>query len=457
MPKILFASLLALVALLPLPLAAVFPWSWALMASWVGLMLIFWGGQIAIGKHMAAVHPHRLWWVLTPFFLTILWAVLQTASFMPDAWHHPFWTTSATTLGDVVTGSISINPQQTLEGVIRLLAYGGIFWLALQLGRDEKRAHFAFYAIAIVAGLYAAYGIAVEFTNTHMILWYEKKTYLSSLTSTFVVRNHFASYAGLGLLCTTALLWQKARSAVSGVRHPAERRQLLIEYLAGRSWPLLATWFLLAMALLLTNSRGGFLATILGLMTFFLAIGFGHSTPRRWVAGFAMATLAIGYLFFLLSGEMVSDRIEQTTLTKEGDRLRVYDVTIAAIQDSPLLGTGLGTFKEVFRFHQTENVLNTFHQAHNTYLESALELGVPAASLLTLSVLGGVLLCGVGVVRRRRNAAYSAIGLAASMLVGVHSLFDFPLQIPAIAATYAFILGVACAQSWSSQDITEQP
>ena len=169
-----------------------------------------------------------------------------------------------------------------------------------------------------------------------------------------------------------------------------------------------------------------------------------------------MATVTVGYLFFLLSGEVVSDRLEQTTAAQEGDRLRVYDITITAIQDSPLLGTGLGTFKEVFRFYQTENIINIFHQAHNTYLENALELGIPAASLLILSVFGCVLLCGFGVVRRRRNVAYSAIGLAASMLVGVHSLFDFPLQIPAIAATYAFILGTACAQSWGSQDLTEQ-
>jgi len=452
----LFLLLVALVALAPLPIASVFPWSWALMASWVGLMLIFWGGQIAIGKRGAAVYPHHVWWILAPFFLAILWAFLQMASFMPSAWHHPFWTTSAATLGNVVTGSISINPQQTLEGIVRLLAYGGVFWLALQFGRNERRAHFAFYTIAIVAGLYAAYGIAVEITNDRMILWYEKKTYLWSLTSTFVVRNHFAAYAGLGLLCTTALLWQKARTAISGVRHPKERRRLLLEYFAGRSWPLLAAWFLLAVALLLTQSRGGFLVTILGLMTFFLAIALGHAAPRRWVAGLAMATIATGYLFFLLSGEAVGDRLEQTNLAQE-DRLRVYERTVAAIQDSPLLGTGLGTFKEVFRFYQTEDIGGIFHQAHNTYLENALELGIPAASLLTLSVAGGMLLCGFGVVRRRRNTTYPAIGLAASVLVGVHSLFDFPLQIPAVAATYAFILGIACAQSWSSQAHTERP
>lgn len=426
------------------------------MASLIGVMLVFWGGQVALGKRVAAVHPHRVWWILIPFFLTILWAFLQAAPFMPTAWHHPFWVTSAESLNSTLVSSISINPKQTLEGIVRLLAYGGIFWLALQLGRDEKHAHIAFYTIAIVAGLYAAYGIAVEFTNARMILWYEKKTYLWSLTSTFVVRNHFAAYAGLGLVCTTALLWQKAWTAVSGVRHPQERRRMLIEYLAGRSWPLLAAWFLLAVALLLSHSRGGFLITVVGLMTFFLAIGLSHGTSRRWVAGLAVATVVAGYFFFLLSGKAVGDRLEETNLAQE-DRLRVYERTIAAIQDSPLLGTGLGTFKEVFRFYQTEDLTKIFHHAHNTYLENALELGIPAASLLTLSVAGCMVLCGFGVLQRRRNSTYPAIGLAASALVGSHALFDFSLQIPAVAATYFFVLGIACAQSWSSQDHTERP
>ncbi|KKM69395.1 hypothetical protein LCGC14_1451270, partial [marine sediment metagenome] len=37
------------------------------------------------------------------------------------------------------------------------------------------------------------------------------------------------------------------------------------------------------------------------------------------------------------------------------------------------------------------------------------------------------------------------------VLVGVHSMVDFSLQIPAIGATFALILGIGCAQSWSSR------
>jgi O-antigen ligase len=88
-------------------------------------------------------------------------------------------------------------------------------------------------------------------------------------------------------------------------------------------------------------------------------------------------------------------------------------------------------------------------QAHNTYLENALELGVPAAAVLVLAVASLGVLCAVGVVRRNRDTIYPCVGLAATALVGVHAMVDFTLQTPAVAATYFMVMGAACAQSWS--------
>jgi hypothetical protein len=57
----------------------------------------------------------------------------------------------------------------------------------------------------------------------------------------------------------------------------------------------------------------------------------------------------------------------------------------------------------------------------------------------------------VGLRRRRREAVYSCVGFASTVLVAAHSTVDFSLQIPAVAVTYCLIMGAACAQSWSSQ------
>ena len=171
----------------------------------------------------------------------------------------------------------------------------------------------------------------------------------------------------------------------------------------------------------------------------------------RHAVGVALAVFAIGGAFFFFSGEITAARLAETSLESE-ERASVYSLTLQAIGDSPLLGTGLGTFEQVFRMYRDENVLHVFDKAHNTYLELALELGLPAALLLLASVVALFARCIVGVRTRRRDSIYSCIGIAATVAVATHSLVDFSLQIPAVAATYALLMGAAVGQSWSSYD-----
>ncbi|MEA1938939.1 MAG: O-antigen ligase family protein [Pseudomonadota bacterium] len=132
-------------------------------------------------------------------------------------------------------------------------------------------------------------------------------------------------------------------------------------------------------------------------------------------------------------------------------RANIYATTERAIADAPLLGTGLGTFAPVFRMYRGEDIETRIVNAHNTYLENALELGIPAAAMLTLAVLLVVLICLKGVGARRRNRILPAIGVAASVHVGLHALVDFGLETPAVTWAYAFILGLAAGQSFSSK------
>ncbi len=56
-----------------------------------------------------------------------------------------------------------------------------------------------------------------------------------------------------------------------------------------------------------------------------------------------------------------------------------------------------------------------------------------------------------GVRTREIDAVYPAIALAATAHLAAHAMIDFSAQIPAVAAGWAFLLGLGCAQSWSSQ------
>jgi O-antigen ligase len=75
------------------------------------------------------------------------------------------------------------------------------------------------------------------------------------------------------------------------------------------------------------------------------------------------------------------------------ERLNVYRITADLIRERPLVGTGWGTFDDAFKTARGESVPKFYDKAHNIYLESALELGVPAAALLAASVVAALVLC----------------------------------------------------------------
>ena len=86
-----------------------------------------------------------------------------------------------------------------------------------------------------------------------------------------------------------------------------------------------------------------------------------------------------------------------------------------------------------------------------------MDLGVPAAALLGLSfaVIAGV--CLRGLMVRRRDRLYPALAVASMVLLGAHGLVDFSVQIPAVAATFALLLGLGFAQSWNTRTLDPAP
>lgn len=128
-----------------------------------------------------------------------------------------------------------------------------------------------------------------------------------------------------------------------------------------------------------------------------------------------------------------------------------------AIVQSPWIGTGFGSFPDIFPWFRDGRFINdsVWSQAHNSYLENALELGVPATIALNLSVALVGWRCFRGFIRRHRRKTIPLLGVCATVLVAAHALVDFSLQIPAVSVLFAFMLGTALAQSWSSRDVTE--
>ncbi len=428
--------------------------AWTIFAMLAGLLAVWISIQSLIRKQTAAVPMRWVWFPAGLFVGVCFWALIQSLSITPEGLHHPLWSITAEALGKALPGAISVNPYATGTALLRLMTYGAVFWLALQLGRDSRQAELILHGIVFAITAYALYALILWSIGSDTILWYEKWAGKVRLTSTFVNPNNFATFAGLGCVASLALLVRSLRNSFRAREGDQAKHRIIrfVHMASGRAGIYLLTLIVTLGALFLSASRGGFLATLfaMGLLISFSLLK-GRPGIFNLTAVFIIA-VALFIFVFDLGGVNLADRFQHSEL-QAGHRLAIYKQTIQAIVDSPWLGTGYGTFRDVYPMYRDEAITSwgVIDLAHNTYLENLLELGVPAALALFLAIGACVWLCFRGALTRRRRGHFPLIGFAASVLVAMHSLVDFSLQIPGVAITYAALLGLGVAQSWSSR------
>ncbi len=451
---VLFYLFICLVILSPLPLGGNSPVAWTFFAFLAGVLVVWFCLRGIILKQAVAVPFGWIWFPAVMFIGVCFWALLQSLPVMPVGLQHPLWQVASEALGQDVSGAISINPYATGTALLRLMSYGGVFWLALQFGRERKQADIILKSIAFAIAVYALYGLVLWSIGSETILWYEKWTPGKRLSATFVNPNNFATFAGMGGVVFLALLARSLRRGFRGrdgeqVKHRINR---LAHIISGVGGIYILAFMIVMGALFLSGSRGGFAATLFAMG---MLIVFYMLRSRAGLAGlgavFAIAAVIFVFLFDL-GGEKLATRLQQTEISGE-QRPAAYRITIRAIMDSPLLGTGYGTFRDVFPIYRDETISTwgVRHMAHNTYLENMLELGLPAALALFMAIGSCIWLCLRGAVMRRRGSHLPLIGVGVSVLVALHSLVDFSLQIPGVVIIYAALLGLGVAQSWSSK------
>jgi len=443
--------LIAVVISAPLFLGSNRPLSWSILSLSIGVLLIAWSLSLYKDNYKVAVRIRSIKTEATLFGITVIWILLQSSGLTPEILHNPIWKAASLALDRDMTGFISVNPTATKTALMKLLAYGGIFWLALQYSRDKRNAKNGLLAISYAGLAYAIYGLVVHIGGYNTILWYEKWANYGSVTSTFVNRNHYATFAGFTLITSLTMLFNTLSGDTSQTNSHRKRIKSFLTDSIERGWLLALSIIMILSALFLTSSRGGFAGVFAGLFVL-MALLVKTNGVRRWeTVVIALVFIFSFFSFFSLSGTDTSKRIQQTVIDKE-ERIEVYAITLKGIADKPMVGHGFGTFEEAFPRYRDEKIGHHYKKAHNTYLENLFELGLPigGAFLAIFGFLG--IRCLNGALKRKKNSHFPAIGFAVTVLIAVHSLVDSSMQIPANGAIYSFILGSATAQSWRSSD-----
>jgi O-antigen ligase len=386
------------------------------------------------------------------FLFVALWAFAQTSPVASIAFAHPIWAMASDALAVGLPATISVDPPATLRALTRLLTDASVLWLAIQLCRDSSRALFLLQAVAAIVAAYAAYGLVLAVAAGAAIPFFDAPAG-GPVRSTFVNRNSFATYAGLGLIDVVALAMRLYRREIPDAAGAVSYRlSAFIATTGKRGGVLIGAGLLILVALLGTLSRGGVLSTAVGVFAV-LALTATRGSQKRGerveAIIFVAAAIAVAFVFFgdRFVGRIVASGVDDTS------RLAVYVIAFRAIMDAPLLGFGYGTFADVFPMYRDQSIppFDTWELAHNTYLEVWLGLGLLFGTALMAAIGLLALKCLAGAVKRRRDAVAPVVATAATLLIGAHALVDFSLQMEGVALTFMALLGAGVAQSESSR------
>jgi O-antigen ligase len=439
--------LFAAAILAPLPFGSNVPCVIALWCVVLGICLVLTpvrnlsAGQLALAS-LAAIVVAAYGFVLHEQIAAHPWLSLAVP--------HPMWHDAQAALNIPMVPIVSIARDQPLLELGRPLVCVMAIGCGFLVGADPLRARRLITLVAWSGAFYAAYGVLAHILDPTHILWFDKDSYLESLTSTFVNRNTAAAYFGSCAVIWSLLLWESARLEMP--RGPLDWRGMASRMFLAPSSKLViafAMLFLCLVALFMTGSRGGAILSLFSLIVAFTAFFRRDLTYR---AGFVIALAGSGMVTLVLlqlMGGSVNARFDVAGLADEG-RLETYKATLRMIADHPWFGSGQGTFAFAFPAYRSPDVSmwGVWDMAHNTLLEIAADMGLPIAGLVLVSWLIIFIVLIRGTLIRQRGLLPPVAALALATLAVLHSLIDFSLQIPGYAIVTLAVIGAGLAQSF---------
>jgi hypothetical protein len=386
-------------------------------------------------------------WIFSSCWIAVLYLQTSPPSGILSSFANPVWAETGDVLG------VRVQPIPAALRFQSVISQGPALLAVLTLSCGIVLGSVDRYAKAILltfawSGLaYAVYGIVSFLIDPSTVFGMQKDAYQAELTATFYNRNTAAIYFGC---CAMVWLLRTLQGIKTGSARsdPNGRKPFLRgAFSATLLLPWLAT-LVCVMAMFMTRSRAGSVVSICGLIVASLAF-FSHSLPSRssWLISTLGAVAGAGVFIQFLGGG-TAERLAVDGLS-DGGRLQGYRYTLQMIETAPWLGSGLGSFPWVFPTYRGSAISSwgVWDRAHNTLLELAAEVGVPMAALIAVGWVIMLILLARGIATRRKGVGCPAVALGILVAGTLHSMVDFPLQIPAFSVVFFAIVGVGLSQS----------
>ena len=323
---------------------------------------------------------------------------------------------------------ISLTPYDTASTALTLLPPLAVLTGMLVAGAYRA----SWLAIVILIGTFAAVllgALQVNGSGEVASSWYlYDDTNYGVATGFFANSNHMAAL----LVISVPFLFAIIVSLRQRARNPRAGSAVLLVAVAGL--------LVLLVGILLNGSLAVLLlgpAVVITSATMLLPQGMRLRGPLTAVALASIAAILMVYVTPL------NDKLAASNATSFGTRQTMWSTTIPAIKANGLVGSGVGSFPQVYpQYEDPAAVTTTFvNHAHNDYLEVALEAGIPGVLL----VVAFLIWWASRAVPIWRSAAVDRYALAASIAsaaILVHSLVDYPLRTATLIAIMAVCLAL---------------
>jgi O-antigen ligase len=308
--------------------------------------------------------------------------------------------------------------------VLQYSSYGIVLLIAAECVREEDdRKKFAL-ALIIFGALYAFFALAQALTSDGKFFWVYTPRFRGSMYGSYVNRDH---YAGLmEMLVPFPLVVSMGHRLRGGKR-------ALVAFSA----------ILMASTIFLSGSRGGMLAFVVEIVLFASLTLMQRRNFRVALGLMAVCFLVIAFLVFLGKGQVLG-RLGDLS---PGIRWNMTKDCLKIFFHRPVWGWGLGTFPTIYPGYRSFYTNLFVNEAHNDYAQLLVETGLLGFGVM-LWFLARLYQYGLPTSRLWELRWDGAVSLAALLgCTGIlfHSFVDFNLQIPANAALFYVLCGLAAS------------
>jgi O-antigen ligase len=208
-----------------------------------------------------------------------------------------------------------------------------------------------------------------------------------------------------------------------------------------KSWRILLYFLILVIMNVLTASRGGIMAFLLGIVVFeFYNKGLLKITKEKIIIIFLIILLfgAYNHISVNLDKHYTPDTISERTT--------IWETIIPFIEGNLLFGNGLGSY-EIFR----HNFLNSL-SSHNIYLNVIFELGL-VGLILILSFIGFIFMKFQRMTKNIKTSMIGRIGISIIVSILFYSMVGNAAFSQVVALNTWIILGCFVNYNEKNQDI----